>query len=250
MHEILSFLHTSDLHGCLTENAATTIAELRKDATFYFDCGDCVKAGNISIPRQPEKVWELLRFAHCTAGVPGNREFHISAKGFRAKLKGCSHPMLAANLRWKGKPKNPLLATLENDETPSPLPAVLLRERIGVFGVMVPMVTERMQARRISAFLFDSPIEGAKKCVQKVRREVELLVCLSHIGLEEDIRLAQEVPEIDIIFGGHSHHALEKPERVGKTWICHSGAFADYVGRYVWENSNLRGELIPLVSKR
>lgn len=133
-----------------------------------------------------------------------------------------------------------------NQETTSPLPSRIVFEGIGVFGVMVPMVTERMQARRISAFLFDSPVEAAKKCVQELRGKVELLICLSHIGLDEDIRLAQEVMGIDIIFGGHSHHTLDKPEKVGKTWICHSGAFARFAGRYIWEGSKLKGELIPI----
>lgn len=234
------------MHGRLREDSAKFLAELRKEADFYFDCGDCIKSGNIGIPREPEKVWELLRFATCTAGVPGNREFHISTKGFRAKLRGCSHPLLAANLRWNGKPRSPLMAIRINQETTSPLPSRIVFEGIGVFGVMVPMVTERMQARRISAFLFDSPVEAAKKCVQELRGKVELLICLSHIGLDEDIRLAQEVMGIDIIFGGHSHHTLDKPEKVGKTWICHSGAFARFAGRYIWEGSKLKGELIPI----
>ena len=40
--------------------------------------------------------------------------------------------------------------------------------------------------------------------------EAQIVVAVTHIGVEEELRLAQTVPGIDIIFGGHSHEYVPK----------------------------------------
>ena len=42
-----------------------------------------------------------------------------------------------------------------------------------------------------------------------------LTIALTHIGLDNDIELARNVPEIDVIIGGHQHAIVEKPLVVG-----------------------------------
>ncbi|HNH47791.1 MAG TPA: 5'-nucleotidase C-terminal domain-containing protein, partial [Myxococcota bacterium] len=65
----------------------------------------------------------------------------------------------------------------------------------------------------------------------------DLVVILSHMGLDDDIEMARQFPEIDLIMGGHHHVAIDPPlvvtnEETGKRVIvCHSGAFAKFVGR-------------------
>lgn len=239
------FLHTNDLHGKLTAAAAEVIAELRNDADFYFDGGDCVKAGNMAAPRSPEPVWSLLEACRCSASVPGNREFHISAAGFRAKLAGCVHPVVCANLKWNGDPRGLLLASADPAAVDPLLPEVVF-EDVGVFGLMVPMVTARMAARHISAFVNTSPVDEAQACVQRLRGEGKTVICLSHLGASKDRDLAAKVDGIDIIFGGHSHDLLDPPIKVGSTWICQSGSYAHQVGRYRYEGGDLKAEFIPL----
>jgi 2',3'-cyclic-nucleotide 2'-phosphodiesterase (5'-nucleotidase family) len=61
--------------------------------------------------------------------------------------------------------------------------------------------------------------------------EGDLLVVLSHIGLTLDRRLAERIPRIDLILGGHSHDTLEMPEYVGSVPIVHSGPYGRFVSR-------------------
>jgi 5'-nucleotidase/UDP-sugar diphosphatase len=44
-----------------------------------------------------------------------------------------------------------------------------------------------------------------------VRRQADLVIVLSHCGLEVDSMLAASVPGIDVIVGGHDHRALPAP---------------------------------------
>ena len=79
--------------------------------------------------------------------------------------------------------------------------------------------------------MFLDPIEAARQIVDKHRGAVDFFVALTHLGKEEDIRLAKAVPEIDLIIGGHSHDALQPPVRIGNTVICQAGSRGMYLGQ-------------------
>ncbi len=234
-------LHTNDLHGKFGEKQAELVAQMRKEADLYLDSGDCVKSGNIGIPVSPDPVWRLLHLAGCDASVPGNREFHVTASGFRAKIAGAQHPIICANLKWNGKARPPL----QGDQI-EPLRSHLALGRVTIFGLMVPMVTERMAARHLSAFLNTPPTDVAKRIVEEFRDSCETLILLSHLGFSNDVALAEEVKGIDLILGGHSHDRIEEPERVGETWIFQGGSHGREIGRIELKSGTVKSKLLPL----
>lgn len=63
--------------------------------------------------------------------------------------------------------------------------------------------------------------------------KVDLIVVLSHAGIDEDRRLAQEVEGIDVIVGGHSQTFLRAPEKVGNTVVVQAASDGRYVGKLV-----------------
>jgi 2',3'-cyclic-nucleotide 2'-phosphodiesterase (5'-nucleotidase family) len=233
----LTILHTNDLHGKLEGSRFEILLEARRSVDLYFDSGDCVKAGNLAVPVHPDPVWARLHEADCTASVIGNRETHLIESAFWAKLAGREHPVLAANLRRKDGSR--------------PLPGYMERDirglRVGILGVSVPMVTERMVARTASAFLWDDPLESARALAEESRPRVDLLIALTHIGHAKDLALAEGCPGIDVILGGHSHTVLESPVLVGRTYVCQGGSHGRFMGRYEWSSGVLSGGLHPWV---
>lgn len=218
------------------------LADLRKSADLYFDSGDAVRAGNVGVPIGVEPVWSHLERLRCTAGVPGNREFHVLSRAFRSKLRGLRHPLLAANLHWNGRERRPLQDYGQDD----PLQGHTVFGEVGVFGVMVPMVTQRMAARRISAFVNSDPVDAARACVEALRPSAKIVVCLSHCGLKTDRRIARDVDGIDIVLGGHSHDLLDPAERIGNTWICQTGSHARHAGIYTLRDGRLESRIFEL----
>jgi 2',3'-cyclic-nucleotide 2'-phosphodiesterase (5'-nucleotidase family) len=231
----LKLLHTNDWHGKLDDQAEARVAAARGESDLYFDTGDAIKAGNLGVPMRQEEVWARLARLQCTASVIGNRETHILESAFRAKLAGAAHPVLCANLHRR-------------DGTPY-LPGELQLEvqgfHIGVFGVSVPMVTEKMRTQRASAFLWDQPLPVAAEIAKRLRPQVDLLIALTHIGHRADRALA-EMGLVDVILGGHSHTVLPMPELVGSTWIAQGGSHGRFMGRYEWANGALSGGLVSL----
>lgn len=232
----LKILHTNDFHGKLSDAAAAFIRGLKGEDGLYVDTGDAIKAGNLAIPLRPEAAWPRLAAAGCDASVPGNRESHVLRAAVDAKFAGYAHPILCAN--WRAK------------EGSNPFPRSLVLERdgmkVGLFGVMVPIVTEKMATQAASAFLWDQPIPVACEVAEELRASVDVVIALTHIGYWRDQELADKGAPIDLIFGGHSHTVLETPVQIGRTWIAQGGSHGRYVGRYEWDGTELTGGLLPL----
>lgn len=65
--------------------------------------------------------------------------------------------------------------------------------------------------------------------------DIDFTVLLTHIGFEEDKKLAEKLDPawgIDVIIGGHSHTFLEKPEVVNGIPIVQAGTGTDQIGRF------------------
>jgi 5'-nucleotidase len=232
----LKFLHTNDFHGKLDESILLKLKQLRKGCDYYFDSGDAIKAGNLAIPMAKDSVWNALRQLDCTASVLGNRETHPLRSAFEKKIEGHSHPVLAGNMTAKdGSDCLPKTLVLEKNGF-----------KLGVVSTMVAMATPAMKASGAWSCLWSNPIETAAELAGELRPQVDLLVALTHIGFVQDQALAQRCPDIDIIFGGHSHTVLPNPLRENKTWIVQGGSHGRYAGVYEWENGVLTGELVPL----
>jgi 2',3'-cyclic-nucleotide 2'-phosphodiesterase (5'-nucleotidase family) len=155
----------------------------------------------------------------------------------RAKFAGAMHPVLCAN--WKDKNGAQVFE-------PSHVWTVN-GVRVAAFGVMVPIVTDRMTTRAASNYLWDQPVPCAVEVAGALRKKADVVVALTHIGIAQDRRLAEATSDIDVIFGGHSHTVIEAPEVVNGVAICQGGSHAQFVGRYVIEPGKgvTKAELLP-----
>lgn len=233
----LTLLHTNDTHGKLTPEKLPYLSSLRSSADLYLDSGDCIKAGNLAVSLKPDPVWKLLAAAGCDASVPGNRESHLFAMGVKTKFAGCTHTVLCAN--WRDRQGRLVFAGS----------TVLKAQgaRVGVLGVMVPMVTDTMAARAASHYLWAEPIPVAVSFAARLRKKADVVIALTHIGLAQDRKLAEATNDIDLILGGHSHTVLDRPEVVNGTPICQGGSHARFIGRYTLEVGEglKKAELLP-----
>ncbi|HSV74109.1 MAG TPA: metallophosphoesterase [Chthonomonadales bacterium] len=216
---VLALVHTNDLHGRIDAPFVQFLRRLRvllPVPSLLLDAGDAVASGNVTFRVRGEDAHDRMVDAGYDVAIVGNREFHFSEAGFRAKLSRASFPVLCANLR----PTRPGSALPVSSSVSFEAAGL----SIGVLGLTVPMITERMLARRVSGFVFDDPIATARRLAPPLRASCDLLVALTHIGMERDQALAAAVPGIDLIVGGHTHALLPEGQRVGSTLIVQAGS--------------------------
>ena len=61
-----------------------------------------------------------------------------------------------------------------------------------------------------------------------LRNQNDVVILLSHCGLEDDVELAQANPWLDVIIGGHSHTLIEHPSDTNGVLITQSGSHLNY----------------------
>lgn len=222
----VTLLHTNDFHNRLTPEKAARLREMRRslgESGLLLDAGDAGSSGNVTFKPGGEPILELMSNTGYDAMTVGNRDFHFSQSGFAAKLFRARFPVLCANVRPR-YPSAPLPAVASITKT------LAGNVRVTVVGLTVPMITERMLVRKVSAYVFDDPLDTAARLIPDLRPHCDLLVCLTHIGLGRDRELAARVDGIDLIIGGHTHALLEEGERVGDTLVVQAGAHGRFFG--------------------
>ncbi|MES2463739.1 MAG: metallophosphatase [Armatimonadota bacterium] len=209
----LHILHTNDFHNSFGDEGEArlreAIAALNGAPYLLLDAGDAIKAGNVGVNPFGEPVLDRMSDLGYDAMTMGNREFHVLHAALETKINRARFPVLCANMRSK----DPAAA-----EKLPVKPYVTVERgglKITIFGLTVPMVTEKMKmAAAMSSFLFDDPVETARRLIAELRWGADILIGLTHIGIREDERLARSISGIDLIIGGHSHVTLEEPLRL------------------------------------
>ncbi|MDR0295317.1 MAG: bifunctional metallophosphatase/5'-nucleotidase [Prevotellaceae bacterium] len=88
---------------------------------------------------------------------------------------------------------------------------------------------------------------------RSLRDSAEVFLVLSHLGLREDVKLAQLLPEVDAIIGGHSHTVLPAGIDTCGVLIAQTGSYLEHIGKttLLLKNGKVvmkKSELIPINS--
>lgn len=109
--------------------------------------------------------------------------------------------------------------------------------RILFIGVVTKEVMAMAKSDDVGALIDTAAAakEVGRICNTYNSEDIDLTVLLTHIGFEEDKKLAKLLkPEwgVDIIIGGHSHTLIEKPEVVNGIPIVQAHTGTDAIGRF------------------
>jgi 5'-nucleotidase / UDP-sugar diphosphatase len=95
--------------------------------------------------------------------------------------------------------------------------------RLGFFGLLGTGAAHL--ATKKTPIEISDPAAAAAAAVQALRaQEVDIVIGLTHAGLEEDSAIAGAVPGIDIMVTGHCHTTLTMPLQVGNTFLVQTGS--------------------------
>uniref|UniRef100_A0A182QEC4 Apyrase n=1 Tax=Anopheles farauti TaxID=69004 RepID=A0A182QEC4_9DIPT len=230
----LTLIHINDLHArfdetnqksavctnpkeCIAGIARVyhTIKQLKKDYQsknpLYLNAGDNFQG----------TLWyNLLRWnvtAHLIKLLPpdamtlGNHEFDHSPKGlapYLAELEKLNIPTIVANLELNGEP------ALKPSSIGRSIVLNVAGRKVGVIGALYDKTHLVAQTGKVT---LTNSIEAVRKEAQALKkRKVDIIIVLSHCGLDADKQLAAEAGDLlDVIVGAHSHSLLlDKDENV------------------------------------
>lgn len=250
----LTLVGTTDVHGTILPydyatgdslprglaRAVTLVDSIRETDphVLLLDSGDLLQGtplNSFQAARRPDAVHPVIAAMNAAgydASAIGNHEFNYGIPYLRDALEEAEFPFLAANIHRAG-----------TDST-AWRPYALLETggvRVGVIGFTTPGVAIWDRAAVEGRLEFRDIAASARRWVPRMKEEgAEVVVALAHSGIgpgssyaeetgvpEENAvaRLAREVPEIDVIFAGHSHGPI-RGERIDGTLVLNAGSHA------------------------
>jgi 5'-nucleotidase len=208
----LTILHTSEHHGQampveergkprvggMAERAAL-IDRVRQEGTptLLLDSGDILIGTALSSFFRGEPDIKAMRLMGYHAMAAGNHDFDFGLDHLQALQTAAQFPILCTNLMGKGV------------DLPCRPFAVIRLERlaIGIISLLGHTNFPDTFNRQVVALLdLRNPIETARQTAAMLKREhrVDLVIALTHQGTEEDLAVLAQVPEVDVIVGGHT----------------------------------------------
>ena len=227
----VSIFHTNDMHGHLDAMSRLsgyarrlrTEAEAQGCVVFFWDAGDAAdRRVRICSVTKGAVFSPILNAMGCTLQTMGNAvSLPYGPQAMAALANRADFPILAANCR---DGDGPLPEGLQ-EYVLLPLSRGL---SIGVFGLTAPW--EGMY--EIFGLHFPDLVAVARRLIKTLRTKgANLVVLLSHLGLDDDKKLIDEVDGIDLVIGGHSHTRLPTGEMRGGVLIAQAGEYAEVLGR-------------------
>ena len=106
---------------------------------------------------------------------------------------------------------------------------------VAIIGQAFPYTPIANPRYFVPEWTFGIQEEGLQKAVDEARAKgAQVVVLLSHNGMDVDLKLASRVTGIDAILGGHTHDGVPQPTLVqnpgGKTLVTNAGSNGKFIG--------------------
>ncbi|MFZ7091909.1 bifunctional metallophosphatase/5'-nucleotidase [Primorskyibacter sp. 2E233] len=252
----LTILHTNDFHarfepiskydsGCGAEDntegkcfggsarlqTAITEAKSRTNNYILVDGGDQFQGTLFYTYYKGKLAAEMMNQMGYDAMTVGNHEFDDGPEVLRGFIDSVDFPVLMSNADFSGEE---LLADTLLKST------IIERggEKLGLIG-LTPQDTDELASPGDNV-IFTEPGHAVAEQVARLTDEgVNKIIVLSHSGLNVDKFVAETVPGIDVIVGGHDNSLLSNtiegakgpyPVMVGDTAIVQAYAYGKFLG--------------------
>lgn len=216
----LKVLHTNDLHAHLLpfntdgENCSyesclggfarikTFIERKRKEDSelLLLDAGDRFSGTIFYSLNKGKDIAFLMDKMNYDAMALGNHDFDDDLAELVKFKRSVKAPLIASNVQFPD----------DSELQSTVLQALTIQKKgrqIGILSILTPETKEACENADKITFLDEKKI--IKKHIQKLKeKDINIIILLNHNGIEEDIKLAKEIPDIDLIISAHSHTLL------------------------------------------
>ncbi len=223
--------HLNDVHGkidAFAKAAAIIEQERQGGAEVFVVCAGDSFTGNPVIDQYDppgEPMWELLNRLGVDLLSPGNHEFDYGLDNLGRFASRARFPLVSANTM---APPG-VLPQLRSSVVLTTHSGV----KVAVFGLIQIEAGSGLPSThpdRVKGLRFADPLARALE-LKPLRAECDVLIALTHLGYEQDLLLAERMPELDVIIGGHSHTRVDPAESVHGVLIAQAGSDSRFLGR-------------------
>ncbi|GBE42008.1 MAG TPA: thiosulfohydrolase SoxB [Rhizobiales bacterium] len=249
-HTMVDYVNMARTYGRMggLDRTATLVKAIRgergDDKVLVLDGGDTWQGSYSSLKTNGQDMVDCMKLLKPDAMV-GHWEFTFGEKRVLEIIEDMGYPFLASNI-------------VDNDFEEPVFESTAFLDRggvkVAVIGQAMPYTPIANPSWMIPKWSFGIRAKLLQENVNKARAQgAELVVLLSHNGFDVDQKLSTVVEGIDVILTGHTHDAVPRAIKIGKTLVMASGSHGKYLGRVDLEIRNGRvvdynSTLIPVFS--
>lgn len=217
----LVILHTNDTHSRIEPlpetdrtspgksgvvRRAELIDQIRKENknVLLFDAGDFLQGTPYFNLFKGEVEVKAMNLMGYDAATLGNHEFDYGLEILEKVVREANFPIVSSNYDFSQTALKNLIK-----------PFIILKKdgvRIGVIGINI-QPRGLIAAGNYEGMKFLDPVKTANEMAELLttKYKCDMIVCLSHLGYNADLNLAESTRGIDLIVGGHSHTYMKEP---------------------------------------
>lgn len=241
---------------------ATLIKQLREQAgaenTLLLDGGDSWQGSATALWTQGQDMIAACNLLGVDV-MTGHWEFTYGQTQLAKNLLDFKGEFVAQNISLSEEAQ--FAAATENATVFKPyVVKSLAHARVAIIGQAFPYTPIANPKRFVPDWEFGIQQQRLQKIIAEIQatNEAEVIVLLSHNGMDVDLKLAAQVTGLDVILGGHTHDAIPKPLSVknasGQTWVTNAGSHGKFLAVLDLEVkhgrlADLRYQLLPVFSR-
>ena len=161
----------------------------------------------------------------------GNHEFDLEINELQERLNESTFQWVIANAKYKtaDAPPTPFFRERNGQKEFFPNHAIIHagKVKIGLIGLMLAVDKPFLQ--------MENQFDRAAQEYNLLKDQTDFTVAITHQSIEEDRELAQKMPQLALIIGGHEHDNMDV--KVGNVRICKADANAKsvYIHRFAFD---------------
>jgi 5'-nucleotidase len=215
------------------------VAQLRADLkaqnpnTYFVHAGDFVNPSVIGTLKHEGKSIKGRQMVECmnAAGVDlvtfGNHEFDLKEEELLSRIEESDFTWVAGNARHRpaGGAAQPFRH--RNKDIPQ-YHIQTFRDADGT-SLRIGFIAVSIGSNAPKYVQFEEPLAKAQALYQQIKDSVDFVVALTHLDVADDLKLAQLLPELPLILGGHDHYNMYHRQAKAAITKADANAITAYV---------------------
>ncbi len=198
---------------------------------------------------------EVMNAMHFDLVAFGNHEFDLKYKDLQKRLNESQFDWLLGNALYKkaGETK-PFYKMVDGNEVAIPKTKIIeLTDGDGT-TIKIGFFSEIVDSNPKDYVVYQDPFEQAKVDYNNLKNKTDIVFGLTHLIKEDDLKIAEMLPEVPLIIGGHEHYNMylsastggkvAKADANARTAYLHQISYNTYTKKYI-----LRSKLLVIDDK-
>lgn len=224
----LTILHFNDVYNIQpvkkgevggAARVATLLKQYEGENPLILFSGDALSSSYLSIYLKGRQVVDVFGRLGLDYAVLGNHEFDFGMDVLKQRIRESQFTWLISNITEKatGRPPMNIKRSVMTEFN---------GVKVGIIGLAGDWLNATEGGRECA---YEDYVQVGRELARGLKVDgADVVIALTHMFMEQDEVLAKNVPEIDLILGGHDHEPLKKI--VNSTLILKSGADWENVG--------------------